>query len=75
MKIKGDKVCNSTLKVVKLYVGAGHEVIVGGTAAGRKGFVLFHKLPKGIAVPWGVLLTMLWLLNFPLLIGLGCRSW
>lgn len=54
MKIKGDKVCNSTLKVVKLYVGAGREVIVGGTsAAGRKGFVLFHKLPKGIAVPWG----------------------
>lgn len=53
MKIKGDKVCNSTLKVVKLYVGAGREFIVGGTAAGRKGFILFHKLPKGIAVPWG----------------------
>lgn len=47
MKIKGDNVCKSTLKVVKFYINVVSG-ITEGTHAGLKSFILFHKLPKGI---------------------------
>lgn len=52
MKIKGDNVCKSYLKVVKFYLKVVSGIIIKGTILGLMSFTVFHKLPKGINLLW-----------------------